>query len=116
VTESEATRNLNADQIYKTMFGATQKLINKIENQNLTIVQGHNTDIQDGNYVVLTDSSINNYNLPQQKNGRCLVITNITENLVYINGNFKQYQQYKLEPNKSVWLHSNDDFWFVVNL
>lgn len=109
-------RNLNADQIYKTMFGATQKLITKFENQNLTVEQGQNADILNGNYVVLTENSINSYNLPQQKNGRWMIITNLTENLVYINGNLKQYQHYKLEPNKSVWIHSNDDFWYIVNL
>ena len=98
------------------MFGATQKLINKFENKSLTFDQGQNTDIKDGNYIVLTENDVNSYNLPLPKNGGWIVITNLTENLVYINGNLKQYQHYKLEPNKSVWMHSNDDFWVVINL
>lgn len=109
-------RSLNADQIYKTMFGATQKLIQNFENTNLTVEQGQQQNISDGNYVLLNDNNVSVYNLPVTKNGKWYVITNITENLVYIEGNFKQYQNYKLEPNKSLWVHSNDNHWYVIKV
>lgn len=111
-------RNLNTDQIYKSLFGATQKIIKNIENNNKTEEQNNNQIIKSNiNYVVLNNNDVNMYFLSSPLNGNWHILTNSTNNLVYIEGKFKQYSDgiYKLEPEKSIWVHSDNNYWFIVN-
>jgi len=114
----EDFRNLNTDQIYKSLFGATQKIIKNIENNNKTEEQNQNQFIKSNiNYIILNDDNIRTYFLSTPINGNWHILTNLTNNLVDIKGNFKQYSNgiYKLEPNKSIWVHSDNIYWFIVN-